>query len=273
MTLTMRLLKLLIIVWSRFAPKSNSKHLINLLFKVRKRGYPTNQLTDPDNTHYLEANTTLLYWKGLSSKTVLLVHGWNGSGDQFFSFYEQFHAMGYSIYVVSPKGYGLSASTLSNPGCFIKSINIALEFIDKPIDVAIGHSMGAGALLYVASQAKKIEKLVAISAPSDFTNILDDFCRKLAVGKKAKQLFFSKAEQEIGIKHAELNISAIIHKIETPILFIHDENDKVLSLENSVILNDEARNSQLIATRNLGHTRLLNSTSVVKYVMRFIGVQ
>ncbi len=271
MKLNLLFFKLFIFIWSRLAPKSNSKKLIELLFKVRKKGYPNIKLGEPDNVFYLEENTTLSYWEGTGAKTAMLVHGWNGSGDQFFSLYEKFRELGFSVYVVMPKGYGQSSSVWSNPGCFIKSIESVLNHIDKPINVAVGHSMGAGALLHVAAKKNSFDKLVSVSAPSNFTNILDDFCLQLAVGNKAKQYFFDRVEQEVGISHQALNISSTVNKINHPILFVHDDTDKVLPVANSMILDKSAQHSQLLITQGLGHTRLLNSSLVVENVINFVN--
>ncbi|MFD2165868.1 alpha/beta hydrolase [Thalassotalea euphylliae] len=257
-------------IWSRVFPSRCSPSLVKLLFTVRRNVYPFKKVPFPSSTLYVENDTTLSHWRGESEKSILLIHGWDGSGDQFSRILKGLLADNYSVYLVQPKGYGKSSSKLSNPGQFIKSIHSSLQYINEPLVATIGHSMGAGAMLHVASQNIDLGKLVSIAAPSDFTNILKGFCNKLSVGKACQRLFLDNVEKEVRVSHSDLKLDAHMSKIPSPILLIHDENDSVLSYKNAESLNKSNAKTTLISTKNLGHNRILNSDYVFEQLLDFV---
>lgn len=264
------MIKILIIIWSRFAPLSCARFLVNLLFKVRKKQSGNNgEMPVADSIRYLASSTTLSYWQGTEQKAVLFVHGWNGSGNQFSLLFDLFRSQGYSIYIVQPKGYGLSSSSLSNPGDFVRSIKVSLNHIDEILVATIGHSMGAGALLHVAATQVDLGNIVSISAPSDFKKLLSDFCGKLSVSNRSRDFFYSCVEEVVKIKHAELHIENSVSYLNKPTLFIHDEGDRVVPIQNALSLHSRLPASELYLTNGLGHTRILKSKTVVRKIFDF----
>jgi hypothetical protein len=130
--------------------------------------------------------------------------------------------------------------------------------------------MGAGAMLHVASKNSNLGKLISIAAPSDFKHILNEFCTTLSVGKKCRNLFLNNVEKEVKFSHSELKIDAHMSQVSSPMLLIHDEEDKVLSYTNALQLNNSCINTKLISTRGLGHSRILKSEYVVEKILEFI---
>ncbi len=262
-------MKSVVFVWSRIAPWSCACFLTRKIFKVKRSSRQKDQLPQVHAKLYLDNNTTLSSWLGTEQKAVLFVHGWSGNGEQFAELFHQFRSNGYSIYLVQPKGHGSCFSRTSNPGDFIRSIGTSLKYIDKPIVATVAHSIGAGAVLHVASKRKLLGKIVSISSPRDFNNFLFEFCRKLSVSKKSKQLFCAFAELEIKIGRTELQIDNCVRNLSNPTLFIHDEEDSLLPLHNAISLHKNLAGSELYITKGLGHQGLLKSKPVLDKIFNF----
>ena len=254
---------------SRLLPASSAALLLKLLFTVRKRVYPNDKLGLPDSVYHLPDETSLIHWKGSNGKSVLLVHGWDGSGNQYENIFNSFKLLGYAIYVLHPKGYGLSKAPHSNPAWFIKAVQAARKFIGVPFSVAVGHSMGAGALALSASSEKIAEKLILVSTPDSFYTIVTDFANHFSVGDRAKKQFTDLVKEQVGIEYERLMVKKQMQLITQPILIIHDENDRILPIQHALNLNEHANNADLFITKSYGHNRLLGSQAVLRKINEF----
>src|SRR6266480_1130428 len=73
----------------------------------------------------------------------LLAHGLHGSKETLFRLGEALATAGFVCFAVDLPGHGASARSFSRPGSALTLTEVAREI--GPIDVFIGHSLGAGA--------------------------------------------------------------------------------------------------------------------------------
>ena len=59
-------------------------------------------------------------------------------------------------------------------------------------------------------------------------------------------------------------------QIECKILMFHDKDDREIPIECSRILNKKLKNSKLIETTGLGHSRILKDMEVAEKIKTFI---
>ncbi|KXJ59803.1 MAG: hypothetical protein AXW14_14660 [Alteromonas sp. Nap_26] len=264
---------------SRILPNYAAKRALKLMFTVDKTKAQSKKIPKADIVTRLPDGSHLHVWKGESDKSVLLIHGWNGSFDHFQTLFPLLRDRSITIYGVAPLGYGKSNEMMSNPKLFINAIKHACKLIPRPVNAAVGHSMGAGALAIAASEielnpqtdmkAKDIiaNKLVLISSPASFLEVIERFANALRLSTKATMLFTNKVEELVG-KHEEVEVVNKVKSSTIPSLVIHDRYDKQIPFKDAQRLVNTSKIATLYQTEQLGHTRILfNSTVCDKILM------
>lgn len=201
---------------------------------------------------------------------VLLVHGWSSGVGLFESLAQALPAADYTLYAVHPAGHGPSAEGVSHPGRFIEAIAAALDYIDAPIDLAVGHSMGAGTLAYVvANDQRRVQKLALVSGPATFEGLLRGFARFMKLSSRAEQRFLAQMETTVGLPLSALDITARARQIQVPTLVIHDRRDREVPFACAEQLVASLPVSEHLYTSGLGHNRILRDGEVVARLAAF----
>ncbi|MCC2618126.1 alpha/beta hydrolase [Aestuariibacter halophilus] len=246
-------------LFGRIAPQRAAAKALALMFTVRRRGFPFIKVPQPDQITTLPSHGYLLRWAGNNGKSILLLHGWNGTLDQFERLFHCARAEGYTVYGLQPRGYGPSSYSQSNPGWFIRAIEEAIHTVPGLFDIAVGHSMGAGALAYSASKDAIAKQLVLISGPASFENIVTRFAALLKLGNQATRCFSAQVQDIVGLRHEQLDIESLASNISVPVTLLHDEDDPQIPIADARALEQALPNATLIVSRGFGHVRLLNS--------------
>ncbi|MDM7861157.1 alpha/beta hydrolase [Alteromonas sp. ASW11-36] len=255
---------------SRIFPAFSAQRALKLMFTVDTPKTIQSNIPAPDELLRLPSGAHLYKWKGNGQKTVLLVHGWNGSFEDFKELFRKLVERNMTIYGVSPAGYGPSNEEISHPKLFVDAIIEAQHSISKTIDVGIGHSMGAGALALAASQCKIANKLILISSPSSFLDVVKRFAFAIKLGRRAKRLFLDQVEILVG-KHNEVEVAEKVRLLDVPCTIIHDIFDSQVPYTNALRLADNIKYSTLYPTENMGHKRLLSSYTICELVLSKIA--
>lgn len=105
-----------------------------------------------------------------ASATVLL-HGWGGNAETMLPLAEPLHRTGHTVLLVDARCHGMSdGDTFASLPRFATDLERAIGWlrvqpgIDPRRIAAIGHSVGAGAALLVASRAQTLAAVVSIAA-------------------------------------------------------------------------------------------------------------
>ncbi|SDX68499.1 Esterase/lipase [Marinobacter mobilis] len=202
---------------------------------------------------------------------VLLVHGWSSGVGLFEPLVKALPAADYTLYAVHPPGHGPSAQGASHPGRFIEAIEAALDYIDAPIDLAVGHSMGAGTLAYVVSNDSCVQRLALVSGPATFEGLLRGFSRFMKLSPRAERRFLRQMEETVGLPLTALDITARARQIQVPTLVIHDRKDREVPFTCAEQLVTSLPVSEHIYTSGLGHNRILRDSAVIARLAAFAG--
>ncbi|SNC74661.1 Pimeloyl-ACP methyl ester carboxylesterase [Marinobacter sp. es.048] len=207
---------------------------------------------------------------GNGNKKILFLHGWSGWVGQFEGLIREINPFEYTVYAIQPLGHGESRAVRSHPGRFIEASLEAIEYLDSSFDVAIGHSLGAAALVSVQALTESFERMVLISSPATIEGVLNRFARFLNLGKRSKSHFITTMEETVGIPVEELNLLLIAEVEKVPVLLIHDEDDQEIPVSESESLSLAFDNSQIFRTAGWGHSRLLQNPEVTQKIMHFL---
>ncbi|MDX1456293.1 MAG: alpha/beta fold hydrolase [Marinobacter sp.] len=221
-----------------------------------------------DETLALGADSWLSVRRG-GDRVLLLVHGWSSGIGHFEALLAAFPRAIYTVYMVHPAGHGPSTAKRSHPGRFIDAIRLALAHIGEPVDVAIGHSMGAGALGFVAAHDGGIDRLVLVSGPATFEAVLRRFARFINLGPTAEQRFLAGMEAFVGLPLEALNIAALLGPVPVASLVVHDRSDREIPFADSELLCGALQHCEHLPTDGLGHNRILRDEAVIRRIADF----
>jgi len=199
------------------------------------------------------------------------LHGWSGWVGQFEGLIRESNPSEYTIYAVQPVGHGDSRAARSHPGRFIEASLEAIEYLDSSFDVAIGHSLGAAALVSVQALTEGFDSMVLVSSPATIEGVLNRFARLLNLGKRSKLHFITTMEETVGIPVEELNLLSIAEAVKVPVLLIHDTDDREVPVSESKSLSLAFENSEIFRTAGCGHSRLLKNPEVTQRIMHFLN--
>ncbi|WP_129691017.1 alpha/beta fold hydrolase [Gottfriedia acidiceleris] len=219
------------------------------------------------------------------NKTIVFIHGWPLSHEQFEYQFDVLPALGYRCIGIDWRGFGksdrpFSGYTLDRLADDIRTVVGTLQLENFTI---VGHSMGGAISIRYMSRYNGygVSKLVLVSAaaPTGFTvetankflkenlndrpkmmqNVTDDFFFQY-VTRPFSHWFFQMGLQAAGWSTAAIiitlrdeNLNEDLPKIVAPTLIIHGIHDKVIPFEQANEMNQKIRNSQLVPFQYSGH--------------------
>ncbi|MCG8393453.1 MAG: alpha/beta hydrolase [Pseudomonadales bacterium] len=267
----MKLFQAAMALFSRLFPRRASRLALSLLTTPRigtlsrEAEYP-----EPDYRQPVGARARLDIWSG-GPVRVLLVHGWSGHVSQFVPLMEQFDRQRYTLYVLQLPGHGDTPDGPSHVGDFIAAIREAMALIGHPLDLAIGHSMGAGALAFVMSEPVNIRSGVLIAAPAEFRSLVGRLADFLHFGQRARQRLLDGMAARVGMGFDELDIARRGRDIRVPVLVVHDTRDREIPFADGLRLHRAIPAAELFQTAGVGHRRVLSDKAVLDRILVFAG--
>ena len=208
------------------------------------------------------------HWKGRGPK-VILVHGWSGRATNFYKIIEALIDLNCDVYAFDAPAHGKSRGVTTNLPEFIVCLETLLNRWG-PFDVILGHSGGGFSSAYVCAHRSEIKKLILISPFDQSMDLFEKYYELIGLGKKAQKLmytyFFRKTNKDV----SEFSSSISAQSINAKTLIIHDENDKEVELYNSINVNKNLKNGELIVTKGLGHRRILRTDTVIDKIVSFL---
>ncbi|OYQ38090.1 alpha/beta hydrolase [Flavobacterium cyanobacteriorum] len=241
-----------------------------LKFRVPKREEEMEMKSRQEMVKIDALNKTIcVYHYGDGSKKALLVHGWSGRGTQLHSIAEKLLKKGYSTISFDAPAHGKSGGKTSDMTEFIQCI-LALEMRYGPFEFAIGHSLGAMALLNSIKRGLTVKKAVTIGSGDVIKDIMNDFSKQLgmnfATGELMIKLFEKKFRETINTYSAYV----AAQQVDNPVLVVHDENDDDVPVAAAYHICEHLAHGQLLITKGLGHRKILGDSKVIKTILEFL---
>jgi len=215
----------------------------NSLKELRSR-FPHSEIhiTTADGTElhgwYLRAN-------GDEPSPLLIYFGGNAESIAHMLF-EQNHFKGYSLLLMSYRGYGLSGGkpsekALCNDALFLYDHFSSKSEIDASRILLMGRSLGSGVAVYLASK-RSVERLVLISPYDSMIALAKEFYPWLPATLLLKHPFDS------------LTLSP---SIEAPLLAIVGSHDNIIAPQRSkVLVQAWGGKTKLVEIEGVGHNEL-----------------
>lgn len=210
---------------------------------------------------------------GQGKKVVIMSHGWADTSQSFELMISKLTSQGYLVAAIDHIGHGKSSGKNSHLLSFIETMELLLEhFEQERIHVAgiIGHSMGAIATLNLPQQTLENKKLILISSPIKFFELMFDKVEQFGISRKLLIRVLENIGQQYGRQWQHLHLDNHKIKLDLDVTFIHDEKDRYAPFHD-VKHYLHGKETSLITTSGLGHTRILGDTSVINSVSQVLA--
>ncbi|SDX81838.1 Pimeloyl-ACP methyl ester carboxylesterase [Lutibacter oricola] len=210
------------------------------------------------------------YSYGSSKRKILLVHGWSGRGTQLYKIADKLIENDFMTISFDAPAHGNSSGKTTMMPEFVASI-IQLEKEFGPFEFAIGHSLGAMAVLNAAKKDLNVQKIISIGSGDIITDIITNFTQKLKLKPiiitKMKEYFFKNFGKDIDTYSASISAK----EVKVPTLIIHDTDDKEVSVSCAHNIRQNLQQGEILITNGLGHNRILKDDFVIERIVEFIN--
>jgi pimeloyl-ACP methyl ester carboxylesterase len=204
-----------------------------------------------------------------SGPTVLLVHGWEGRGTQLGRFVEPLVDAGFRVVAFDGPAHG------DSPGKHSDLIEAA-EALRKvarelgPLAAVVGHSFGGAVTTLALERSLHTSAVVLISSPSSVHGVLERFCALAGIRGQATRAFREAIEARTRVRVEDVEIFERVSRLQVPALIVHDRDDREVPFHDGERLAGRWPAATLIATRGLGHRRILKDDAVIRGAVAFV---
>jgi len=208
-------------------------------------------------------------WSWGEGPTVLLVHGWNGRATQLGSLVDPLVARGYRVVAFDAIGHGESVGSQSSLPELANCIRQVVEEVGGVFAI-VAHSLGGAATTFALAYGMQVERAVFIAPPADPREFLALFSSSLGIGEEVSSRVKTLVERRLGVPMEEMRASKIAPMMNTPLLVIHDREDKEVPFQVGRVVASAWPGAELITTKGLGHQRILRDPAVMNAAVDFV---
>jgi pimeloyl-ACP methyl ester carboxylesterase len=209
--------------------------------------------------------STLRGWLRKSTATepvaaALIVHGWGGSAHDMLPVSDALIDLGLDTLLLDARGHGRSDDVaVSSMPAFADDLRAALRWmrttdrVDAGRPVLVGHSVGAGACLFVAADDAGIAGVVSLASMADPRDLMAGLMGPRVPSPFAR-LAFLYIEHVIGHRFREFAPIYTIGRGHVPVLLLHGARDATVPVEDAYRLHARAPStSTLVIVEEADH--------------------
>ena len=211
-------------------------------------------------------------WGDESKPFVLVVHGWAGRSTQFRKFVPQFNEAGYRIIGFDGPAHGKSEGKRTSIAEFEEVMKEIAKSKGYP-EAIIAHSFGGGASLFAIANGFPVKKLINIASPTIADRIIQSYLKAIGGSWKTGENFKALIKHRHGKEFEEFTALFLIRKVpaDLRLMLVHDEDDKEVEIVHIHELIKVFPSARLLATKGLGHNRILKDEVVIGACLDFIN--
>jgi len=243
------------------------------LFPSRKKTFSWEQNLKKSAKKRIEkahGNQFVTYEWGDGKKKVLLCHAWGGRGTMLGRLVPVFVKHGYTVVAFDAPGHGESPKYFSDMVEYLYSINRLVEVYEH-FDIAVGHSFGAGNLLWATHVYNfKPNTLVLIGCFQHGRWVIEAFGDALGLRGEVILGMQRQLEKKHNVlKWNSLSMVDFVSNLHGKLILMHDELDKTIPFSHAKNLIDHAKknsnlDSELIRTKNSGHIKIVLNKKIME---------
>lgn len=175
------------------------------------------------------------------SPAVVLLHGWGGNAETLLPLARPLHEAGFALLFIDARCHGQSdEDSFASMPRFAEDLGHAIAWLQQRDDIhphavaAIGHSVGAGAVLLGAARTRDLAAVVSIAA---FTHPVAMMRRWFAAKgipyRPLGWLMLRYVEWVIGHRFDDIAPVNTIRQVRCPVLLVHGAEDRTVPVEEA----------------------------------------
>ena len=213
-------------------------------------------------------------WKSHAAPAVALVHGWGGHAAQMRGFVFKLLGAGYRVVAFDQPAHGLSEGRLTS---LVDFADVLAEVAGRhgPLEGVVAHSLGAAAAGLALSRGLQARRVVLISPPSEVAGYSRRFARWHWMPEPVRLAMQAAIEERYGVRWEELEVERVVARLpksgRAEALVVHDREDAVIPWHQGARVARAWPGARLLATRGLGHGRILRDEGVAQAAADFIS--
>lgn len=205
-------------------------------------------------------------WHWGEGPRVLLAHGWGGHAGRLCRFVPALTAAGFGVTAFDAPAHGLSAGWFASLPDFVEAIREVARDA-SPVGV-IGHSMGAAACALALRDGLPARGAVLLAPFVDPEPYTVRFARYLRLSTGATTGLKEKLQRRYRVRFRDLTPLSSAPAVRT--LVIHDRGDSRVPIREGRAIARAWPQARLLATRRLGHHKILRSQRIIQKAVRFL---
>lgn len=204
-------------------------------------------------------------------RRVMLVHGWSGASTQWQHLIPLLLEAGCEVLSFDCIGHGGSGGRQASLPTFVSVLDQVQQQLG-PFDTVIGHSLGGAAAGYALSTqaGKGFQRAVLMAAPADIENVVRRFAAFLWINDDVRKRTQALVEQRYQKDMPSLAVSQYGHKLDIPVLLVHDQQDPEVPAADLQSFAQGLRHRQILQTCGLGHLKILKDRATLGAVVDFV---
>jgi alpha-beta hydrolase superfamily lysophospholipase len=177
----------------------------------------------------------------------VVVHGWGGNAGDMVPVADRLHALGLHVLLLDAHGHGRSpAIPVSSMPAFAQDVRDATRWlrarrdVDAARVVLVGHSVGAGACLFAASEDPQIPAVVALAPMADPVGFMSASMQ----GRLPRALIpwaLRYIEHTIGHRFEDFTPLNTVSRVAAPVLLVHGAQDTTVPVRHAQMLHERSR--------------------------------
>jgi pimeloyl-ACP methyl ester carboxylesterase len=252
-------------------PKNSVKRLVKLFSTPRETVVRTKEievlkLAKKDFIQTSNYKIATYEW-GEGEDFAILCHGWESNAGSLGALVEILNNKGLRVLAFDGPAHGASNGKQAS---LIQFKLVFLELI-KQIGmpkIAIGHSLGANAIMLAASEENlNIDQTILFAPVNKVSKVFNDFKELLNIPPKLFYGVLDHLQSQTGYLLSNLNFEDIAPKTSLrDVLILHDQKDQITPVDHSIDISNNWKKSKFIPINGSGHYKILWNEYALKEV-------
>jgi pimeloyl-ACP methyl ester carboxylesterase len=249
--------------------------------RIRETGSPADQGLDFEAVRIPTVRGRTLFGWLLpapdSKRTVVILHGWGSNAELMLPIAGPLRRAGLNVLLCDARCHGSSdADTFASLPRFAEDLGKSVEWLRRHHPrragrvAVLGHSVGAGAALFLASRGSDLSAVISIAAFAHPAEVTERYLRRLRLPRPVVGLVIRYVEWLIGYRFETIAPVNTLRHIRCPVLLVHGSHDRAVPIEDArrIEANRGAARVRLVEIPGAGHG---STEQIERYAPRLLA--
>ena len=201
---------------------------------------------------------------------VLLLHGWEGQASDMAAFAAPLLASGCAVVAMHLPAHGESSGKRASIPQAARAL-LSVATVLGPLHGAVAHSVGSAVLGEALHHGLRADRVVMIAAPAYYEHYARGVAAAYGLNAEETEAMLALVSSAIQTDVREVSLPQRALMRQEPALFIHSEDDRVVSIKDSQTTALAWPGARHLRVEGLGHRRILSDLAVVAAAVEFVS--